>query len=326
MIDPQTRWREAEKPDYAGLLTYGGMPYTEDAAELSAGDVAIVGAPFDDLVSDRPGARFGPRAIRSASWGPGAHLEAKVDPLSDLRVIDFGDAPVVPADPSRSHAAIQETVRQCLAAGAMPIVLGGDHSITEPDVQACAAVFGPIGLVHFDTHTDTAADVFGVALSHGTPMYRLVTEGAVAPERYVQIGLRGYWPGEAEFAWQREQSIAAFFMHDLRKLGIEEVVDRAVATVGSGPAFLTVDVDVLDPAFAPGTGTPEPGGMTPIDLLWACRAVAERVDLVGADIVEVAPASIGSADVTALVADRIVREILTGIALRRKAGRADGAK
>ena len=327
MIDPQTRWRETEKPDYAGLLTYGGMPYTEDADELSAGDVAIVGAPFDDLVSDRPGARFGPRAIRSASWGPGAHLEAKVDPLSDLRVIDFGDAPVVPADPTRSHAAIQETVRQCLAAGAMPIVLGGDHSITEPDVQACAAVFGPVGLVHFDTHTDTAADVFGVALSHGTPMYRLVTEGAVAPERYVQIGLRGYWPGEAEFAWQREQGIAAFFMHDLRDLGIEEVVDRAVPTVGSGPVFLTVDVDVLDPAFAPGTGTPEPGGMTPVDLLWACRAVAERVDLVGADIVEVAPTSIGSADVTALVADRIVREILTGIALRRKAaGRADGAK
>jgi agmatinase len=318
MIDPQARWGETGKPDYAGLLTYGGRPYTEDAADLAGVDVAIVGAPFDDLVSDRPGARFGPRAIRAASWGPGAHLEAKVDPLTELRVVDFGDAPVVPADPARSHAAIEETVAQVLAAGAVPLVLGGDHSITEPGIRACAAVRGPVGLVHFDTHTDTAREVFGVELSHGTPMYRLVEAGAVNPERYVQIGLRGYWPGKEEFAWQRERGIEAFFMHDLRRLGIDEVLERAVARVGPGPVFLTVDVDVLDPAYAPGTGTPEPGGMTAADLLWACRAVAEQLELVGADVVEVAPVSIGSADVTALVADRIVREILAGLALRRR--------
>jgi agmatinase len=323
MIDPERRWQGKGKPDYAGLLTYGGMPYTEDPAKLSPGDIAIVGAPFDDLVSDRPGARFGPRAIRSASWGPGAHLEAKVDPLNDLRVIDFGDAPVVPADPGRSHAAIEDTVSQCLAAGALPIVLGGDHSITEPDVRACAAVHGPLGLVHFDTHTDTASEVFDVALSHGTPMFRLVNEGAVAPQRYVQIGLRGYWPGEEEFAWQREKGIEAFFMHDVRDLGIKEVVERALARVGDGPVFLTVDVDVLDPAFAPGTGTPEPGGLTSSELLWACRAVAERMELVGADVVEVAPTQIGSADITALVGDRIVREILAGIALRKKPREGD---
>jgi agmatinase len=245
-------------------------------------------------------------------------LEANVDPLGELRVVDFGDAPVVPADPARSHAAIEETVAQVLAGGALPVVLGGDHSITEPDVRACSAVHGPVGLVHFDTHTDTAREVFAVELSHGTPMYRLVESGAVAPERYVQIGLRGYWPGEEEFAWQRERGIEAFFMHDVRALGIDEVVERTVASVGAGPVFLTVDVDVLDPAFAPGTGTPEPGGMTSADLLRACRAVAERLELVGADVVEVAPTAIGSADVTALVADRIVREILAGIALRRR--------
>jgi agmatinase len=318
MIDPQARWRGGEKPDYAGLLTYGGMRYTEDPAELAGADVALVGAPFDDLVSDRPGTRYGPRAIRAASWGAGAHLEAHADPLTELRVVDFGDAPVVPADAPRSHAAIEETVSQALGAGALPLVLGGDHSITEPDVRACSAVYGPVGLVHFDTHTDTATEVFGVELSHGTPMYRLVAEGAVAPERYVQIGLRGYWPGEDEFAWQRERGIQSFFMHDVRSLGIEEVVERTVATVGSGPVFLTVDVDVLDPAYAPGTGTPEPGGMTSADLLWACRKVAERLELVGADVVEVAPTAIGSADITALVADRVVREILTGLALRRR--------
>jgi agmatinase len=156
-----------------------------------------------------------------------------------------------------------------------------------------------------------------VEVSHGTPFYRLVEQGHVDPRRYVQIGLRGYWPGEKELAWQAERGITSFFMHDVRDLGIKEVVARALAAVGPGPAFLTVDVDVLDPAFAPGTGTPEPGGMTPLDLLWACRTVTAGLELVGADVVEVLPAAVGSADVTALVADRIVREILTGLALRK---------
>jgi agmatinase len=321
VVDPLERWRELglpDKPDYAGLLTYAGMPYTQDPSELSGVDVAIVGAPTDDLVSDRPGTRFGPRAIRAASCPPGPHLEAKVDAFAELKVVDFGDAAVVPADPATTHLQIEKTVAQVVGAGALPLVLGGDHSITEPNVRAVAAQRGPVGVVHFDTHTDTGTEVFGVERSHGTPMYRLVRDGHVDPRRYVQIGLRGYWPGETELAWQREQGITAFFMHDVRDLGIREVVDRAVATLGDGPAFLTVDVDVLDPAFAPGTGTPEPGGMTSADLLWACREVARRVELVGADVVEVLPTAIGSADPTALVADRIVRETLTGIALRRR--------
>jgi agmatinase len=318
MIDPLERWRKyGEKPDYAGLLTFGALPYTEDPRDLEGVDVAVVGAPTDDLVSDRPGTRFGPRAIRAAScpWGP--HLEAGIDASETLRMVDFGDAPVLPGDPAQTHAAIEETVGRVVASGAIPIVLGGDHSIAEPDVRACAARHGPIGLIHFDTHTDTGTQVFGVAVSHGTPMYRLVEAGTVDPARYVQIGLRGYWPGEAEFAWQAERAITSFFMHDVRNLGIEEVVRRALERVGDGPVFLSVDVDVLDPAFAPGTGTPEPGGMTTGELLWACRTVAAGVELVGADVVEVCPTHIGSADVTALAADRIVREIMTGIALRK---------
>ena len=320
MIDPLERWREhGEKPDYAGPVSYGGLPYTQDAAALEGVDVAVVGAPTDDLVSDRPGTRFAPRAIRSASCPPGPHLEARIDAFEVLRMVDFGDAPVLPADAERSHRAIEEIVGQVVTAGAVPIVLGGDHSIAEPDIRACAATHGPVGLVHFDTHTDTGTEVFGVEVSHGTPMYRLVEAGHVDPARYVQLGLRGYWPGEREFDWQEERGITSFFMHDVRRLGIEEAVGRTIAIVGAGPVFLSVDIDVLDPAFAPGTGTPEPGGMTTIDLLWACRTVAAELELVGAELVEVIPTAVGSADVTALAADRIVREIMTGIALRRRA-------
>jgi agmatinase len=320
VIDPLERWLRhgGEKPDYAGLLTYAGQPYTQDPAELAGIDVAIVGAPTDDLVSDRPGTRFAPRAIRAASAPPGPHLEAGVDAIAELRVCDFGDAPVLPADPAASHRAIEETVAQVVAAGAIPIVLGGDHSIAEPDIRACAGRHGAVGLVHFDTHTDTGTEVFGVEVSHGTPMYRLVEAGHVDPRRYVQIGLRGYWPGPKEFDWQRGRGITSFFMHDVRDLGIERVVARTLDVVGAGPVFLSVDVDVLDPAFAPGTGTPEPGGMTALDLLRACREIAAGVELVGADVVEVIPTAVGSADVTALVAERVVREILTGIALRRR--------
>jgi agmatinase len=321
MIDPLERWRALglpDKPDYAGLLTFGGAPYTQDAAELAGVDVAIVGAPTDDLVSDRPGTRFGPRAIRAASCPPGPHLEAAIDAFAELRIVDFGDAAVLPADPDRTHAAIEALVGEVVDAGAIPIVLGGDHSVSEPDVRAVAARHGPVGLVHFDTHTDTGREVFSVERSHGTPMFRLVEQGHVDPTRYVQIGLRGYWPGPDEFGWQAERGITSIFMHDVREQGIDAAVERAVGIAGAGPTFLTVDVDVLDPAFAPGTGTPEPGGMSSSDLLRACRSIAAGVELVGADVVEVLPTAIGSADITALVADRIVREILTGLAVSRR--------
>jgi agmatinase len=318
VIDPQKRWLQyGEKPDYAGLLTFAGMPYTEEAAELAGFDVAVVGAPMDDLVSDRPGARLAPRAIRAASSPPGPHLEVKLDAFAELRVVDYGDAPVIPADPVTSHAAIEAAVGEVLGAGVIPLVLGGDHSITEPSVRACAAAHGPVGIVHFDTHTDTGEEVFGVEFSHGTFMRRIIDAGHVDASRYAQIGLRGYWPGEAEFAWQAERGITSLFMHDVRDLGIREVVRRTIEAVVPGPTYLTVDVDVLDPAFVPGTGTPEPGGMTAVDLLLAVRTVAAELDLIGLDVVEVIPTAIGTDDYSALVADRVLREALTGIALHR---------
>jgi agmatinase len=298
-------------------LTFGGAPYTHDAAELASFDVAIVGAPTDDLVSDRPGTRFAPRAIRAASCPPGPHLEAKVDAFRELRIVDYGDAAVVPADAERTHEAIERLVGEVVDAGVLPVVLGGDHSITEANVRAVAARRGPLGLLHFDTHADTGFEVFGVERSHGTPMYRLVEAGHVEPTRYAQIGLRGYWPTEQEFTWQAERGISSFFMHDVRDRGIRAVLEDALAVVGGGPAFVTVDIDVLDPAFAPGTGTPEPGGMTTTDLLWAVREAGSRLDVVGADLVEVIPTAVGSADVTALVGERVVRELLTGLALKR---------
>src|SRR3954454_23856592 len=241
MIDPLELWGPlGDTPDYARLRPSPGLPYTRAPAELRGVEAPIVGAPFDDLVSDRPGTRFGPRAIRAASCPPGPHLEAGVDGFADLKLVDYGDAPVIPADAERSHQAIERTVGEVVDAGAIPLVLGGDHSIAEPDIRACATRHGALGLVHFDTHTDTGTEVFGVEVSHGTPMYKLVEAGHVDPARYVQIGLRGYWPTEKEFAWQDERGIASFFMHDVRDLGIREVVGRAAAIVGEGPVFVSV--------------------------------------------------------------------------------------
>ena len=318
MIDPLKRWRQyGEKPDYAGPLSFGDLRYTEDPEDLVGVDVAIVGAPMDDLVSGRPGARFAPRAIRAAGRPSGPHLDTGVDAFAALDIVDFGDAPVLPGDVETSRRAIEETVAQVVDAGTVPIVLGGDHSVTEPNVRALAGRTHSVGLIHFDAHADTFPEVLGSALSHGTPMYRLVEAGHVDPLRYVQIGLRGYSPSHDVRAWQTARGIRSVSMQDLRIRGIRDAIEFAVRIVDDGPAFLTVDVDVLDPAFAPGTGTPEPGGMTAAELLWAVRTVAESVNLVGADVVEVIPTAVGSADVTALVADRIVREMLTGIALSR---------
>jgi agmatinase len=327
MIDPAARWQRmhgsVEKAPWAGLASFADLPYTEEPAELEGVDAAIVGAPFDELVSNRPGARFGPRAIRAATPTSAYHLEERIDWAEQLRVVDYGDAPVVPANAAASLGAVEATVAEVVQAGALPLVLGGDHSITEANVRACAAGEGaPIGLLHFDAHTDTAAEVHGEQRSHGTPMYRLVRDGLVNPTRYAQIGLRGWWPEEPVLAWQDEQGITSFFMHEIIESGVRSVMAEALGLLGPGPVFLTVDVDVLDPAFAPGTGTPEPGGMSSADLLWSCRAAAKELNLIGADIVETLPLTVG--DRTALIANRAAAEILTGLAVRKRDARVLG--
>ena len=240
MIDPLTRWAAyGEKPDYAGLMSFAGLPYTEDPAELAGADVAIVGAPMDELTSDAPGrasgrGRSARRAARPAATSRRASTRCAACCASSTSATRRSSPPTRCARIRRSRT----TVGEVLAAGAVPIVLGGDHSIAEPDIRACAAVHGPVGLIHFDAHTDTGREVFGVELSHGSPMYRLVESGHVDPSRYVQIGLRGYWPGEEEFAWQREHGITSHFMHDVRDRGIRAVVADTLETIGDGPVFV----------------------------------------------------------------------------------------
>ncbi len=318
MIDPYDRWPNPElKPPYAGLPSFAGIPWSELPGDLDGVDVAIVGAPFDWLASDRVGSREAPRAIRVASRPLGPEVGTGVDPEARLRLLDFGDAPVIPFEADASRAAIAATVRRVVDAGAIPFVLGGDHSITLPSLHGCAQRHGPLGLVHFDSHTDTAPDVYGQVDNHGTMMRAAIADGHVHPSRYVQVGLRGHWPDQSVFAWQAERGITHFTAEDVRRRGIDEVVAEAVVIAGEGPAYLSVDIDVLDPAFAPLTGTPEAGGLEPRELLAAVRHLAEDLELVGADIVEVVPSGWGTGDPAAVTAGAVIARALTGIAARR---------
>jgi agmatinase len=313
-------------PAYIGSTTFQKLPLVTDAAALAARrpDAAIVGAPFDDSVSHRPGARFGPRAIRTASYHVGSlhSLQLGIEPFEWLDVVDAGDAPVVPANIERGHEVIRRKVLEVASSGAIPIVLGGDHSITFPSASAVAEVNQPrrLGVVHFDAHADTAASTWGNLRSHGTPMRRLIESGAVAGRNFVQVGLRGYWPPPETLAWMREREMRTHLMTEIEARGSEAVVADAIAEALDGPEviYLSVDIDVLDPGMAPGTGTPEPGGMLTRELLRAIRQVVGAVELVGMDVVEVAPAYDVS-DITTSAAHRCVMEAISALAARRRA-------
>lgn len=250
-------------------------------------------------------------------------MDVGVDPFEVLQVVDYGDAAVVPGDPVRSHAAIRRAVGDVCAAGAIPVVLGGDHSIAHPDVGAVADALAPasLGLVHFDAHADNASGVYGVRLSHGTPLRLLVEEGSLRGENILQVGLRGYWPDPPDFDWAREQGFRWWLMEDIVERGFGTVMDEVVAIAkGFEHLFLSFDVDVCDPGFAPGTGTPEPGGLSAREALRAVRRLAYECGLAGMEVVEVSP-PYDQAEITALLANRLVIEALSGLALR-KAGRA----
>ena len=319
-------WSERDLPSYSGLGTYCKRDYLPDATDLArrAPDVAIVGAPFDDAVSHRPGARFGPRAIRQATYTEGDHsLQLDVEPWTLLDVVDAGDANVAPAWLERGHAMIYRKLGEVLASGALPIVLGGDHSITWPSATAVAEAVAPrkIGVVHFDAHADTAADDWGVLAGHGTPMRRLIETGAVGGRNFIQVGLRGYWPGPAVFAWMASQGMRWHKMREIEERGAEAIIDDAIAEALDGPdlVYLSVDIDVVDPGMAPGTGTPEPGGLLSRELLRAIRRIAGRVPLAAMDVVEVSP-PYDHADLTAMLAHRAVLEALSALAVRKRDG------
>lgn len=303
------------------------LPWATDDASLRAtnADVAIVGAPFDEGVSSRPGARFGPRAIRMAptAWGTGDawSIQLDVEPYAALTVVDAGDAPIVPTRPERALRVIHEKVLRVARTGAIPIVLGGDHSITYPSAAAVARHVHPrsVGVIHFDAHADTGADQWGNLYAHGQPMRRLLEEGWVAGRNFVQVGLRGYWPDRATFAWMREQGMRWHTMAEIEERGSEAVIADAIAEALDGPdvIYLSVDIDVVDPGMAPGTGTPEAGGMLARELLRAIRRiVTSGADLAGMDVVEVSP-PYDHAEVTAILAHRCVLEAISGLAAMR---------
>lgn len=317
-----------DEPGYAGGLTFQKVPLALDDADLVGADVAFVGAPMDDFVSFRPGARFGPRAIRTAfdAGGPpeAYNIDLGIDPFTELRVVDHGDAPVAPGGGEASHRAIAKAVERVVRAGAVPVVLGGDHSIAYPDVKAVASQLetGSFAVVQFDAHADTATDIHGVKYSHGTPFRHLVDEGVIPGRNLIQVGLRGYWPTRKEFDWMRRAGVRWHRMEQILELGCDAVIDLVLKeTASSSSVYLSVDVDVLDPAFAPGTGTPEPGGMTTRELLRAVRRLAIERHLIGLEVVEVSP-PYDHSGITALAAHRVILEALSGLALRRSARNA----
>jgi agmatinase len=322
--------RGDEPPAGGVAATFAGQPLVLDPADLQGVDVAVLGAPFDDGTSHRPGTRYGPSAIRAADdggrWGR-PHMTLGVDPLEELTVVDYGDVAAAPGDLGRSHAALASRLGEVIDAGAMPLVLGGDHSLSLPTLRVLGERHGPDGyaVLHLDTHADTADELYGVRISHGTPFRVAVDEGRLRGANIVQVGLRGTWPGPELFEWMRSEGFRWHTMDEIVERGLTTVVSEAVAAVAAAAprAYLSVDIDVLDPAFAPGTGTPEPGGLTTRELLWTVRQAARKLDLCAADIVEVCPAY-DVADITALAAERTALEILAGMAARRRGDGASG--
>jgi agmatinase len=313
---------------YGPDATFLGIPAADlaDPESIAGADILLIGAPFDGGTSHRPGARFGPQAIRLTDYlphdGSRPHLALGVDPLTALKVADTGDVEMPSGDTDLSLRRLEDAVYTAAAAGAIPVVLGGDHTVTFPDATGVArhVGWGRVSLIHFDAHADTGDIQFGSLYGHGTPMRRLIESGAVRGDRFLQLGLRGYWPEPETLGWMAEQRMRSFEMTELTQRGLDECLTEAfaIATDDCDAVFLSVDVDVVDPGLAPGTGTPEPGGLSSRQLLDAVRRIAMELPVAGIDVVEVSP-PYDHAEVTAYLANRVVLEALSGIAWRRLA-------
>ena len=311
---------------YGPDATFLGVPRADlaDQPSYAEADIVILGAPFDGGTSHRPGARFGPQAIRGTDYLPHdasrPHLALGVDPLTELRVVDAGDAEMPSGDTELSLRRLEEAVHRICRAGAVPVILGGDHTIALPDATGVArhVGWGRVSVIHFDAHADTGDTQWGSLYGHGTPMRRLIESGAVRGDRFLQLGLRGYWPGPQTLDWMAGQRMRSFEMTEVVARGLDACLDDAfaIATDECDGVFLSVDVDVVDPGMAPGTGTPEPGGLTGRQLLDAVRRIAMEMPLAGMDVVEVSP-PYDHAEVTAYLGNRVVLEALSGIAWRR---------
>ncbi|MDF5758701.1 agmatinase [Spongiactinospora sp. TRM90649] len=314
-------------PMFGADLTFLGVDRCDvtDPGTFAGADVVIIGAPFDGGTSNRPGARFGPAAIRQACYlphdGSRPSLALRVDALRDLRVFDAGDIECYSGDVEGSISAIEEAVRRVASCGAIPVVLGGDHTVALPDARGVARIrgMGRVSMIHFDAHADTGDISFGHLYGHGQPMRRLIESGAIRGDRFLQIGLRGYWPGPGTLAWMAERGMRSYEMTEITARGLDDCLTEAfgIALDDCESVFLSVDVDVCDPGHAPGTGTPEPGGLTARQLLDSVRRVCYELPVVGMDVVEVAP-PYDHADITAYLGNRVVLEALSAIARRRR--------
>ena len=312
---------------YGPDATFLGVPAADlaDPASWTGTDIMIIGAPFDGGTSHRPGARFGPQAIRFTDYlphdGSRPHLALGVDPLRELRVADAGDIEMPSGDTEVSLRRLEAAVHRACHGGAIPVILGGDHTVTFPDATGVArhVGWGRLSMIHFDAHADTGNTQFGSLYGHGTPMRRLIESGAVRGDRFLQVGLRGYWPEPETLDWMADRGMRSYEMAEVVARGLDDCLTEAfaIATDECDGVFLSVDVDVVDPGMAPGTGTPEPGGMTGRQLLDAVRRIAMELPVAGVDVVEVAP-PYDHAEITAFLANRVVLEALSGIAWRRR--------
>ena len=300
-------------PRFGQIATFMLLPAAESPEGL---DVALLGIPYDGGVSYRPGARFGPRAVREQSslirpW----HPVLKVHPFERLRVADCGDVEVVPNSIEATYAAITARIDAIVAAGAAPVCVGGDHSVTLGILRSLAKRHGPLGLVHFDAHPDTWDEYFGSKFFHGTPFRRAVEERLVDPRRMIQIGIRGPLYGPEDFAFHDEHGIEVVRIEAVKEQGTAPVAAR-LARLRGAPVYCSFDIDAVDPAFAPATGTPEVGGLTSYEALALVRALA-GLELVGADIVEVSPPYDGPGQITSLLAANLLFELVCLLALAR---------
>jgi agmatinase len=300
-------------PRFGQPASFMLLPQRSDPAGL---DVALMGIPYDGGTSYRTGAREGPRRVREQSslirpWNP----VLQVHPFERLRVADCGDVDVVPISIEGTFGAIERAMDRVIAAGAAPLAVGGDHSVTLPILRSVARRHGPLGLVHFDAHPDTWDEYFGSRYFHGTTFRRAVEEGLLDTRRVVQIGIRGPLYGPDDFAFHARHGLEAIRIEDVKERGVGWVVERLRRLEG-GPVYCSFDIDAVDPAYAPATGTPEVGGLTSYEALCLVRALA-ALHLVAADVVEVSPPYDGPGQITSLLAANLLFELLSAMALRR---------
>ncbi|WP_370961277.1 agmatinase [Amycolatopsis sp. cg9] len=298
-------------PRFAGFATFARLPRID---QVDRADVAVVGVPFDSGVSYRPGARFGPAAVREASrlLRP-YHPELDVSPFAEKQVVDAGDIAVNPFNIGEAIETLQQEAEALQADGTRLVTVGGDHTIALPLLRAAAKKHGPVALLHFDAHLDTWDTYFGEPYTHGTPFRRASEEGILDTSALSHVGTRGPLYGKRDLEEDRRLGFGIVTSGDVMRRGVAETVDALRQRIGDRPLYISVDIDVLDPAHAPGTGTPEAGGLTSRELLEILRGLRD-LNLVGADVVELAPAY-DHAEITAIAASHVAYDLVSLLTL-----------